>query len=41
LWIAAIAIRHGLTLVSADSDFERVAQVEDLRVERWWAPELG
>ncbi len=40
LWIAAIAIRHGLTLVSSDSDFTRVAKVVDLPIEKWWSPEF-
>ena len=40
LWIAAIARRYALTIVSADDDFERIKQVEDISVERWWSPEL-
>lgn len=40
LWIAAIAKRHGCTIVSADSDFNRVAEIDDLAVEAWWSPEL-
>lgn len=35
LWIAAIAIRHGMTVVSSDKDFARVAEVSDLRHESW------
>src|SRR5438128_1954785 len=35
LWIAASAKRHGLTLVSSDSDFERIGQVENLLLENW------
>ena len=35
LWIAAIAIRHNLTIVSRDSDFERMGQVKALSVESW------
>src|SRR5258708_2807180 len=38
LWIAAIAKRHGFVVVSADTDFSRVAQVEDLLIEKWWSP---
>ena len=41
LWIAALALRYELTLVSADTDFERLAQVEDLRLEKWWSPADG
>jgi len=39
LWIAALALRYDLTLVSADTDFERLAQAADLRHEKWWAPD--
>ena len=35
LWIAAIAIRHDLAVVSADSDFERIQQAWALPVEKW------
>lgn len=35
LWIAAIALQHGLTVVSADSDFQRIQQVRTLTVESW------
>ena|SRR5438105_2712119 len=38
LWIAAIAKRYGFIVVSADSDFERMAEVGDLSVEKWWSP---
>lgn len=36
LWIAAIALRHDLTVVSSDSDFARIADVSDLRIESWF-----
>ena len=39
LWIAAIAKRHGLVVVSADRDFERMAEAGDLSIEKWWSPE--
>jgi Predicted nucleic acid-binding protein, contains PIN domain len=39
LWIAAIAKRHGLTVVSADSDFERIRQADNIQLETWWSPE--
>jgi tRNA(fMet)-specific endonuclease VapC len=35
LWIAAVARHHGCTIVSADSDFGRIAVVEELAVEDW------
>jgi len=35
LWIAAIAKCHGFTIVSMDSDFERIKEVEELFVENW------
>jgi tRNA(fMet)-specific endonuclease VapC len=37
LWIAAVAQRHGLTLVSADSDFARLSRLSDIAVENWLA----
>jgi tRNA(fMet)-specific endonuclease VapC len=35
LWIAAVALQHDLTVVSADSDFQRIQQVRTLSVESW------
>jgi tRNA(fMet)-specific endonuclease VapC len=35
LWIAAVAQRYGLTLVTADSDFVRLSQLEDITIENW------
>jgi predicted nucleic acid-binding protein len=35
LWIAAIAKCHRFTIVSTDSDFERIKEVEELFVENW------
>jgi tRNA(fMet)-specific endonuclease VapC len=35
LWIAATAIQYDLLLVSSDSDFDRIQQVEPLKVESW------
>jgi len=37
LWIAAVAQRHGLTLVTADSDFVRLSLLEDIAIENWLA----
>ncbi|KAF3889437.1 MULTISPECIES: type II toxin-antitoxin system VapC family toxin [Nostocales] len=35
LWIAAVALQHSLTVVSADSDFQRIQQVRTLSVQSW------
>ncbi|MCM2405099.1 hypothetical protein MMC39_03585 [Anabaena sp. CCAP 1446/1C] len=35
LWIAAIALRHSLIIVSCDSDFERMRQVREFSLENW------
>ncbi len=35
LWIASIALRHNLIIVSADSDFQRIQQVKTLTIESW------
>jgi tRNA(fMet)-specific endonuclease VapC len=38
LWIAAIALQHGLTIVSADSDFARLQQIRPFLMENWLLP---
>jgi tRNA(fMet)-specific endonuclease VapC len=35
LWIAAVAKRHGLTVVSRDGGFMRIQEVDELKVESW------
>lgn len=39
LWIAAIAKQHDCILVSGDSDFKRMQETVNLKVEQWWHPE--
>ena len=36
LWIAAVAKQHGLFIVSADSDFQRMKEAYDLEVTTWY-----
>lgn len=40
LWIAAIAKRNRFIIVSADRDFERIKEIEDLSLECWVEPEV-
>ncbi|TAE58038.1 MAG: type II toxin-antitoxin system VapC family toxin [Nostocales cyanobacterium] len=35
LWIASVALQYHLTIVSADSDFQRITQVSSLSIESW------
>jgi len=35
LWIAALAERYELTLVTSDSDFKRLSQVGNFAIENW------
>ncbi len=41
LWIAAIAIQHGLTVVSADRDFIRMQEVQAFGLETWYTSSEG
>ncbi|MEK7398749.1 MAG: PIN domain-containing protein [Candidatus Poribacteria bacterium] len=36
LWIAAVAKQHGLVIVSADSDFQRMKEAYYLDVTTWY-----
>lgn len=35
LWIAAVAKSKGYTVVSTDSDFDRIKQADDIKIESW------
>jgi len=35
LWIAAVALQHQLTLVTADQDFQRIQSVHSFDLESW------
>ena len=35
LWIAAVALQHQLTLVTADQDFQRIQAVQPFDLESW------
>ncbi len=37
LWIAAVALRHHLTVVSSDTDFERIREAVPIQLENWLA----
>ncbi len=39
LWIASVAKRYDVTIVSADNDFQRLKDVEELSLETWWSPD--
>ncbi|MCP5106091.1 MAG: type II toxin-antitoxin system VapC family toxin, partial [bacterium] len=36
LWIAAVAKRNNLIIVSADSDFKRMQEILDITIESWY-----
>ena len=38
LWIAALYIQHGLTLMTSDSDFLRIHAAEPLSLDSWLSP---
>ncbi len=38
LWIAALARRHYLTIVSSDSDFKRMQNALEISYESWYKP---
>src|SRR5262249_18979112 len=40
LWIAAVALRNHLVVVSGDSDFGRIAEISELRHESWLTERL-
>lgn len=35
LWIAAVAVQHQLTLVTADQDFQRIQTVQPFNLKSW------
>jgi tRNA(fMet)-specific endonuclease VapC len=35
LWIAATAIQHSLTIITADRDFQRIQEVQTLILDSW------
>jgi tRNA(fMet)-specific endonuclease VapC len=35
LWIAATAIQHNLTIITADRDFQRIQEVQALPLDSW------
>jgi tRNA(fMet)-specific endonuclease VapC len=35
LWIAATAIQHSLTIITADRDFQRIQEVQPLILDSW------
>lgn len=38
LWIASIALQHGLIIISADNDFRRIKEARDFPLETWYVP---
>ncbi|WP_058999766.1 type II toxin-antitoxin system VapC family toxin [Leptolyngbya sp. NIES-2104] len=40
VWIAAVALQHNLTIVSSDSDFQRLQSMCGLSLEVWYQPSI-